>query len=110
MSSVDADEEDGTFWDENEATPTPMLPPSSGKSNIRMVTMFCWICLLQRRRSRWETKGKTDEMISFSVHMSDNHTCKEWNQKTEQQLGDTGAKDATKQASLQAGEYIQDVY
>jgi hypothetical protein len=49
-------------------------------------------------------------MISFSVHMSDNHTCKEWNQKTEQQLGDTGAKDATKQASLQAGEYIQDVY
>ncbi len=44
MSSVDADEEDGTFWDENGATPTPRLPPSSGKSNIRMVTMVGRIC------------------------------------------------------------------
>ncbi len=38
-------------------------------SHVQLHKQFCWICLLQRRRSRWETKGKTDEMISFSVHM-----------------------------------------
>jgi len=39
-------------------------------SHVQLCKQFCWIFLLQRRRSRWETKGKTNEMISFSVHMS----------------------------------------
>jgi hypothetical protein len=35
VSSVDFDEEDDAFWDDNEATPTPRLPPSSGKSKLK---------------------------------------------------------------------------
>ncbi len=35
VSSVDVDEEDDAFWDDNEATPTPRLPPSSGKSKLK---------------------------------------------------------------------------
>jgi hypothetical protein len=35
VSYVDVDEEDDAFWDDNEATPTPRLPPSSGKSKLK---------------------------------------------------------------------------
>ncbi len=55
-----------------------------------------------KRQNKWND-------FFLCMYECDNHTCKEWNQKTEQQLGDTGKKDATKQASLQASEYIQDV-
>ncbi|CAM6026691.1 unnamed protein product [Sphagnum balticum] len=40
VSYVDVDEEDDAFWDDNEATPTPRLPPSSAKRKLK-TGMIC---------------------------------------------------------------------